>query len=103
MTHRDTSEFSLNSSITVGIHTAAFDDNLMIYPNPANSKLFVELSESKFQNADFKILNMLGETVMNGQLKEMQNVINVNTLGKGIYFLQLYNADNLVIRKIIMN
>ncbi len=96
----NTSEFSLNGSITVGLDDIT-NDNVVLYPNPANSVLTVKFLNSKFQNTDYKIINIFGELVLKGNLKESENNIDINILSKGIYYLQIQSKVNVVIRKII--
>ena len=97
----NTSEFSLNSSITVGINTISMDENVFLFPNPANSILVVEFSDTKFQNADYKIVNLLGELFQTGHLKEIKNIIDISSLTEGVYYLQLYSRNDCIIRKIM--
>ncbi|TAL61736.1 MAG: T9SS type A sorting domain-containing protein, partial [Bacteroidetes bacterium] len=97
----NTSEFSLNSSITVGVNDATVNDNVLLYPNPANSIVVVEFSDTKFQSSDYKIVNVLGEIVLTGHLKEIRNAININTLAEEVYCLQINGRNDKIIRKII--
>lgn len=97
----NTSEFSLNSSITVGINNISRNENVLVYPNPANSKVEIEFPDSNFQNAEYKIVNLLGELLQTGYLKEMKNTISINTLPQGIYYLQLNSNNYSSIKKIV--
>lgn len=97
----NTSEFSLNSSITVGISNKSNDENVIVYPNPANSFLVVEFADLKSETTDYKIVNNLGEVVQTGSLKEIKNRISIISLPKGIYYLQLNNTRNNRILKLV--
>ncbi|MGD0711380.1 MAG: T9SS type A sorting domain-containing protein, partial [Bacteroidales bacterium] len=97
----NTSEFSLNSSVITSVNDNTLDNNLKLYPNPASSVLVVEFSNETFQNADCKIINAIGEVVLNGNLKGKKNIIDINSLTEGVYLLQLNNGNDIIIRKII--
>jgi len=69
---------SLNSTIT-------------IYPNPVQNTL--NIKAETYDTYNYKIVNTLGEFILQGTC---QQNINVNTLPKGIYFLQLYQQNKLM-------
>ncbi|OFY87975.1 MAG: hypothetical protein A3F72_08370 [Bacteroidetes bacterium RIFCSPLOWO2_12_FULL_35_15] len=97
----NTSEFSLNSSITVGINNISRNENVVVYPNPATSIIEIEFQDTNFQNAEYKIVNLLGELLQTGYLEEMKSTISINTLPQGIYYLQLNSKSDFIIKKIV--
>ncbi|MCX6296267.1 MAG: T9SS type A sorting domain-containing protein [Bacteroidetes bacterium] len=97
----NTSEFSLNTNITVDINDIAKNDGIKLYPNPANDNLIVEFTDAKFLNTEYIIVNMLGEVVKTGIIEEMKNRIPVENLPGGIYYLQLNNKNDRSILKIV--
>lgn len=70
---------------TTGINKVNQGNITTVYPNPTNSTLNIEVKET----ANIKIVNMLGATVAIQQLNAGYNSIDVNTLTKGIYLLQI--------------
>ena len=62
---------------------------LPIYPNPIEDKLYLETTE---QGWSYKILNLQGQQIMQGQY---QDSIGVSQLPSGIYFLQLSRENEL--------
>lgn len=65
-----------------------FPHNVQVFPNPTYGEIFI-INQNK-EKLKFKILNQLGETVMNGSLDE-SNRINIKSLSVGIYYLSLSN------------
>ena len=65
-----------------------------IYPIPASENIFFN-SEIEFE---VTIFNLLGEQVLK---KLARKSINIDSLEKGIYFLHLFDGDNILIHKIV--
>lgn len=71
----------------VGIDEIA-ENGFTIYPNPTNDVLFV-LSESI--NSEYRITNIMGQTLITGKITSVNQMIDVSSLPKGIYFITLTN------------
>lgn len=67
-----------------------------IYPNPMSTILNIDLPD--FQEANFKILNLNGQVVLNEKIYKKNQQIDVAGFSKGIYFIQL-QIDGLSISK----
>jgi|GEM_PF-5416755 len=80
----DTSE-CLAIDVT-GISEAAVME-LTIYPNPANSRIFVQSAELK--HAELSILDMQGRTVLQQQATGALTEISIECFEKGIYLVQI--------------
>lgn len=59
-------------------------EEVKIYPNPAYDVLFV-LSENI--NSEYRIINILGETVIFGKIASENHQIDVSSLPEGMYFI----------------
>ncbi len=78
--------------------------NFILYPNPANDILNVELLNipSAGSATEIKILNTLGTVLQTNKLQQLTTQINIKELSNGIYFLQLFDNSKLIgITKII--
>lgn len=71
--------------------------DISIYPNPTTNYITIQ----KFINQDirFTILDVLGQTVSNGILKEDKTPISVSEFPLGTYFLKLENGTSYKIIK----
>ncbi len=72
--------------------------DLKMYPNPVKNLLHVEASG--VGNAFYRIINMLGQTVLRGSYTKQ---IEVKTLNDGVYFLKLDTEKQSITRKFIKN
>ena len=68
-------------------------ESMMAYPNPAGDVLFVKTSNV----TDYRIVNLLGQTIMSGTVSN--SAIDISALSNGIYLLRINNS----ILKIIVN
>ncbi|HOZ30108.1 MAG TPA: T9SS type A sorting domain-containing protein, partial [Bacteroidales bacterium] len=89
----DTSECQL----CLGINSFTAD-NVKVYPNPANSEIFVEIIE----NADAQIIDALGRIVTDFRLYEGLNILNINDFADGVYYLKInyYNQKQNIVKLI---
>jgi hypothetical protein len=71
----------------------------VIAPNPATNELFVA-SASHFGKV--AVIDALGKTVLSHDANcAAQTTINISSLSKGVYFLQVSDGTNLTTKKFI--
>ena len=64
-----------------------------VYPNPANGILFVETRRAtSLPEETYRIVNPIGQTVMEGQITMEKQQIDVRNLPKGVYFITIGGA-----------
>lgn len=76
-----------------------------IYPIPATEQITIYCGNlTTISSWSFKIVNTLGQEIVNGILNSQLNVVPLNTLnGKGIYFIKIYDdSNNLMFAKKII-
>ena len=61
--------------------------NLSVFPNPTNSIL--NLKFETFQNSDFQLLNLTGQSVLNGSINSNTHQVDISRLPEGVYFLKV--------------
>ena len=74
-------------------------DIMIVYPNPAQSEMTLCLEGL----CCYEIINMNGQTVIQGRAKGKQHTIDVSTLDSGIYFVKAYNGKSWSISKVQVN
>jgi len=80
----------------------AFRDQLLVYPNPTEQALNIELGD-QYLRATITIRDVSGRIVSSGEYKETNKVI-VNLPSPGIYFVQIFTDDgNTETVKVIRN
>ena len=88
-------------SITTNIKSTFIKKkDIKIYPNPTKNTLHIECPELIHKNISCKIVDLNGKIVQ--QEKLTGNVIDVSTIGKGIYFLNLNIDDKSLNQKFII-
>ncbi|SHN18190.1 M4 family metallopeptidase [Flavobacterium xinjiangense] len=77
--------------------TATTTEAFVLYPNPTSEVLNVSVKENKVSS--YKIFNSLGFQIQTG--KTSGGEINVSNLSKGIYFFELNNGQDTVVKSFI--
>jgi hypothetical protein len=81
-------------------------EGFKVFPNPANTKITVELPELDFKNGEIIVFDIFGKMVLVDQLVENNFTFNldINNLQDGMYFIQVSLDNNpLEVQKIIVN
>ena len=73
-------------------------DNLNIYPNPANYSFAIQSQIS----ANINIYSMTGKLVLNSHVLGNE-LIPINNLSNGIYFVEIKINNNIINRKLVVN
>ena len=72
---------------------------ISIYPNPAKDIVTVI---SKIKNGHLTICNLLGKTILSQMITDTQNMVNVNGLASGIYFINILSPEGKMTSKLII-
>lgn len=65
--------------------------NINIFPNPANSKLWIKAADSVFP-ISYSLYEATGRQIQNAVLEQAQSYIDISALPKGVYTLKLSNG-----------
>ena len=70
-----------------------------IYPNPTDGLLYVKIQDA-VAILEYRIINILGQTLMTGRIENENKHINVSALPAGMYFIGIGNAvQKLIIKR----
>ncbi|MEI7801081.1 MAG: multicopper oxidase domain-containing protein [Bacteroidota bacterium] len=72
-------------------------EDFSLYPNPANSKLYIAFDDPTMQVYYIKIFDAVGRTIYMLPRPQLQNGIDISSLAKGIYTLQLTDEKTKMI------
>ena len=73
---------------------------LTVYPNPTNGVLFVQtLHATSLPAETYRITNLMGQTLLAGQITNENQQINVSALPQGMYFITIAGET----RKFVVN
>ncbi len=91
------------SSSNVMVNTSNNFD-LVVYPNPASDHLIIKYNDIKAQDATLKLMNSLGQVVIEESLSKdcCSKDLNVEGLPKGIYLLQIKGKTLSEVKKVMI-
>lgn len=94
-------KFEYTSIVTAKVTFA--NDDVILTPNPTSDMVLIQTKTPFERDADFQILNMQGQVVLTSVLQEgMTNLeLNINDFPVGIYYLQLFVDNEVMMKKII--
>lgn len=75
--------------------------NFMLFPNPAENELQVQLNVLGAKPTSFQIINMFGQTILQGELQNGSNHLNILSLLPGIYLFQIQAVGKLYTKKFV--
>ena len=84
----NTSEFGINVNYTLSVAQVK-NQSIKLYPNPVHERLFVQFPSSETYN--LKVVNVLGQTVFTEKSAKSSVSLNVTSLKKGLYFLNIHS------------
>ena len=73
-------------------------DEILIYPNPTSDVINISSTSTI---TDYNMYNMIGNKVMSSNVNASIAIIDMSTLTKGVYFVEV-NQDGLLINKRII-
>ncbi|MGZ3882576.1 MAG: T9SS type A sorting domain-containing protein, partial [Bacteroidia bacterium] len=88
----------------LGVNENHNDRSFAVYPNPFNTLLNIHCSDfNKEEPVRVKIINTLGDVVLETAMDAGHLQLNVEELSAGIYFIRLVSKEHNVTRKLIRN
>jgi hypothetical protein len=77
------------------------NEEVKIYPNPTDELINIECNVIN-EIGLIKILNVMGEVIFKETLFTQHSTFNIKHLKSGIYFLQIWDKENLLVTKKII-
>lgn len=91
---------SYNSPELLVMSTKLRLEGIRIYPNPVTSHLFIEGPEIQLQGLRFSIYTLMGQKITEGIVSTNQS-IDLSSLAKGNYLLQLQDKDETYSHRLV--
>jgi hypothetical protein len=73
------------------------EEVIRIYPNPASNKIYIELSENRSDIEHLQLVSINGQVLK--QYPNTDRVLDISTLGQGVYIIQIRLARGVPINK----
>ena len=85
-----------------GIIEPIHDQSLMVYPNPTDGMIYIvetcHGASLQGQN-EYRITNIMGQTLMTGRIDSDNQPIDVRSLQKGVYFITIGGVSSLFVKQ----
>jgi hypothetical protein len=94
----------INMGIT-GYNPISYNNTIKIFPNPSSSQITINCGNTSSNGYQIKILNTLSQVVYNQTISAPTYTVNLSSFGgMGLYFVNIYDAQNNLIdvRKIVL-
>jgi hypothetical protein len=93
------------SNIVTSIGELGDGMGIIVYPNPANSRIFINFGDAQFTQVSLRILALSGQELQQTKVNSIDGVVSmdVSTLGTGLYILQVESAEGVSRFKILKN
>lgn len=78
-------------------------NELMVFPNPSSSELFLRMSEGFQNGTSISILDLTGRIVRTIVVDNSSEIIqmNIDELQSGYYFVSVYDGNNVVTKRFV--
>lgn len=83
--------------------TAQDEEGFIIYPNPGNGKFSILLQSHEFQtNAELTVFDLPGKKIFEKQLQNPSAIMDLSDFRKGLYLVQIRQAEKIWVKKLII-
>jgi len=91
-------------SVVLGVENSLIDLDISAYPNPTTHHLTLSIGNDISENLHFQLCDLSGKIIERRKISNRTEIIHMENLATGPYFLKVSNANNEVkIFKIIKN
>jgi len=93
------------SAYVTSIGLTEFDLNFKIFPNPAESVVYIDLSSSELKSFDqvsYSLFDITGRAILSADINSAQTAVDCANLSRGIYLLNLYIDNRSITKKLIL-
>ncbi len=91
------------NNLSIGVSSEIKNDEIVLYPNPANSNLYLKLNNHSTSTLNYEIVDLMGRIIKVNSL-EPQNALtqlNIEELNNGTYFIRISQDGKQYIKKFI--
>lgn len=92
-------EFKLTVKSAVSVSELT-EDEVSIYPNPANDKIYVEIPNNN--KSQLSIVDITGQELYSSPINSKKSEIDLRSFAKGIYFVKIKSSGKEVTKKIVL-
>jgi hypothetical protein len=87
----------INIAEYIGVKETHLDDNITLYPNPANDNFIIHSSQTINK---IKVMNALGAVMFDNSIHENKAIVNTSEFSDGIYFVRIETDKGSITKKV---
>ena len=108
MIHYRISEVDQEGSMTVygnlvSVFVETQEQEFVLYPNPASDQVNVQIDASQVEGSQVMIMDQLGAIVVQKEMTSAQELLSLQGLTPGIYFVGVRKGSKTVSKKLLVN
>lgn len=92
---------TFNCDKTLSINTTPVSNDINIFPNPVVDYLTINTNLSSNNKSTISIMTTTGQEIIKKEVSENEIKLNLSSLAKGFYILQIKNENIIISKKII--
>lgn len=77
------------------------ESNMYVFPNPASGIVTIQLSNNINIGSSLEIYNQVGQKVVATSVNQPQFQLNISSLSKGVYYIQVNDGKSKIMRKLL--
>lgn len=87
------------ASFTLATNSVDTANSIKIYPNPATTEIFIDISKTNEEIENVRLISINGQILLEtGKV----SIVNVSSIAEGLYFLQVETSSGSIINKKII-
>ena len=89
-------------STLVGINTFKAATNVLIGPNPTTSEFSIFYVPKNAGKVSYTLFDETGNVVKSEMMNDLKTTINLSGHPKGVYFVKIYDGENVLSKKVVL-
>jgi type IX secretion system substrate protein len=95
-------DYSVPIAGCAGIQQYNINNNISIYPNPANKIINLELKIKDIGNTQYTLYDVNGKVVKQVVIYNLKSIIDVSDLNEGVYNISISSSEGVVNKRIVI-
>jgi len=94
------------ADVVTGINNISNNENIQIFPNPANNFVTISSGKTIESNVVVNIIDVAGRVAQTASFNNLtangQQTIDISKLAKGVYFVKINSANSEMVEKLVV-
>lgn len=89
----------------VGINNLIAENEISVYPNPSNGKIFIETTDKRIASneREIRVYNLIGERIYSKKVNLDKVQIDLGNKATGVYYIEIQSGQTIITKKIIID